>query len=97
MNVALICLFARTAPTATAHIIERTARSVARLARRHLEMCEVLTNEPDPDGDHAEHLAHIERKIVEAVRWLGCTARFDTDPRGITVWIVGADLSVVDA
>lgn len=90
-NYTLICLLARNAPAATVYAVETTARTLDRLARRHLELCEMACNEPDTDGAIAQSLAAVERRIVNAAKALDCTARFETDPRGITVWIVGTN------
>ena len=96
MNYALVCLLARTSPTASAYAVETTARSISRLARRHLELCDMATSIPDDDGAIGTSLAAIERRIGNAANALNCTVRFETDPRGITVWVTGSEGTTVD-
>lgn len=93
-NYALVCLLARNAMDKNPTAIERSCRLLARLARSHLLVCERACNEA---GDFDTEREEIEASIRNVASLYGCVARFETDPRGITVFIVGSNGTAVDA
>lgn len=95
MNYALVCMLARTNPTATAYAIGLTTRRIAVQARRHAKLCEQACNEASLDIEAS--LESVEQTIETHAKALDCTVKFNRDPRGITVWIVGNDGTTVDA
>ncbi len=94
MNYALVCLIARNALDINPSTIERACRRIGMLAKKHAILCDGACNEA---GDFDAAIEETEATISALALVYGCVARFERDPRGITVFIVGSDGNVVDA